>query len=114
MNEKFEVVFLIKAIEFIENLDVKARIKILYNIDKARWTNDPKLFKKLNGEIWEFRTKYEGFQYRLFAFWDKTGDAHTLVITTLGLIKKTDKIPRNEIIKAEKIRLDYFKNKDSE
>jgi len=24
-----------------------------------------------------------------------------------------DKIPRNEINKAEKIRLDYFKNKDS-
>jgi len=62
MREKFEVVFLKQAIEFIENLDLKAKIKILYNIDKARWINDPKLFKKLDGEIWEFRTKYEGFQ----------------------------------------------------
>ena len=42
MEEKFEVIFLEQAIQFIENLDSKARNKILYNIDKARFINDPK------------------------------------------------------------------------
>jgi len=72
MKVKFEVLFLEQAIEFVETLDSKTRNKIYYNIDKAKLINNPKLFKKLEGEIWEFRTKYNGIQYRLFAFWDKT------------------------------------------
>lgn len=74
---KFEVIFLEQAIEFIENIDSTSRNKIYYNIDKAKLINDPKLFKKLEGEIWEFRTKYNGIQYRLFAFWDKTRGKRT-------------------------------------
>ncbi len=48
---KFEVIFLEQAIEFVENMDSKSRNKIYYNIDKAKLINDPKLFKKLEGEI---------------------------------------------------------------
>ncbi|TRZ52410.1 hypothetical protein D4S03_03500 [bacterium] len=33
--------------------------------------NDPKLFKKLHDEIWEFRVKYKTIQIRLLSFWDK-------------------------------------------
>ena len=77
MNPKFEVRFLEQAIEFIESIDSKTRNKVIYNIDKSRYENDPKLFKKLTAEIWEFRTKYRGIQYRLFAFWDKSGDSET-------------------------------------
>lgn len=113
ITEKFEVVFLKQAIEFVEQLDVKTRIKIYYNIDKARLLNDPKFFKKLAGEIWEFRTNYKGMQFRLFAFWDKTGETRTLVIATHGMIKKVHKVPKNEIDKAENIRLKYFKNKNT-
>ncbi|TAG64358.1 MAG: type II toxin-antitoxin system RelE/ParE family toxin, partial [Runella slithyformis] len=29
---------------------------------------DPKLFKKLQNDIWELRTKFGGLQIRLFAF----------------------------------------------
>ena len=47
MKSKFDVIFLEQAIEFVENLDSKTRTKIIYNIDKARLLNDPKLFKKL-------------------------------------------------------------------
>jgi len=108
MKEKFEVVFLEQAIEFIEKLDHKSRNKIFYNIDKAKLVNDPKLFKKLKGEIWEFRTKYQGKQHRLFAFWDKTKPKETLVISTHGIIKKVSKVPKSEIVKAEKIRTEYF------
>jgi len=53
MNPKFEVIFLEQAIEFMEKIDHKPKAKIYYNIDKSKLTNDPKLFKKLESEIWE-------------------------------------------------------------
>lgn len=110
MKTKFEVIFLEQAIEFLEKLDSKSRNKIYYNIDKSKLINDPKLFKKLKDEIWEFRTKYNGIQYRLFAFWDKTEKTETLVISTHGIVKKVSKVPKTEIEKAEKIRKEYFNN----
>ncbi len=113
MKVKFEVIFLEQAIEFVETLDSKTRNKIYYNIDKAKLINNPKLFKKLEGEIWEFRTKYNGIQYRLFAFWDKTERTDTLVISTHGIIKKVSKVPKYEIEKAKKIRLEYFNFKNA-
>ncbi len=85
---------------------------MFYNIDLAEQTNDPKLFKKLKKDIWEFRTQYLGLQIRLLAFWDKTGDKETLVFATHGFIKKVDKVPANEIDRAVKIRERYFNNKN--
>jgi hypothetical protein len=82
--------------------------KILYNIDLAEQTNDPKLFKKLQNDIWEFRTKFAGIQIRLLAFWDKSNNKETLVIATHGFIKKVDKVPTNEIERAERLRINYF------
>jgi len=108
---KFHVVFLDEANEFLDRLDEKARAKIFYNIWKARGTNDPELFKKLQDEIWEFRTKFKKTYYRLFAFWDKSDKINTVVISTHGLIKKTDKIPTSEIERAEKLREKYFNEK---
>lgn len=58
----YETKFLEEADEFISGLDQKAITKIFYNIDLAEQTNDPKLFKKLQNEIWEFRTKFAGLQ----------------------------------------------------
>lgn len=108
MKSKFEVVFLERAIDFMSKLDVKARRKIYYNLDKARLENNPKLFKKLTDDIWEFRTLYQGVQYRLFAFWDRTKETETLVIATHGMVKKVSKVPKSEIDKASKIRTVYF------
>ncbi len=107
----FETKFLDEADEFIAKLDLKTIKKILYNIDLAEHTNDPKLFKKLQGDIWEFRTKFAGIQIRLLAFWDKTESKDTLVIATHGFIKKVDKVPANEIRRAIKLREKYFDNK---
>lgn len=107
----FRTRFLEEADKFISELDPKSAIKVLYNIDLAEQTNDPKLFKKLQSEIWELRTQYAGFQLRLLAFWDKTEEQDTLVIATHGFIKKVDKIPKNEIQRAIKIRDKYFDNK---
>jgi phage-related protein len=108
--QRFNPIFLEEADEFLEELDVKIKTKILFNIGKAQQLNDPKLFKKLTTEIWEFRTKYENLQYRLFAFWDKRDRQDTLVICTHGMIKKTDKVPPKEIEKAERVRKYYFEN----
>lgn len=108
MNKLFEVIFLDEAFEFLKGLDRKHYEKILYNIRKAQTQHDPELFKKLNSEIWEFRTVYQGIQYRLLAFWDKTSKTQTLVISTHGIIKKRSKVPDNEIQKATEQRTRYF------
>lgn len=109
---KFRVEFLEDVKDFLDGLDEKARDKIFYNIWKARSTNDKELFKKLQDEIWEFRTKFNKTYFRLFAFWDKTDKEDTVVISTHGLIKKTDKIPQSEIDKAEKLREKYLIDKN--
>ena len=111
MIRKFDVQFLEEALEFLDNLEEKARYKVIYNIQKARITSDAELFRKLKGEIWEFRTLFNKMHYRLFAFWDRTDKTETLVISTHGLIKKTDKTPVNEIEKADRIRKKYFEQK---
>ena len=107
----FETRFLEEANEFIAELDSKAARKIFYNIDLAEQTNDPRLFKKLTNEIWELRTKFGGLQIRLLAFWDKTDNHETLVIATHGFIKKVDKVPENEIDRANRLRNKYFEGK---
>ncbi len=111
MTDKFQIILLEEAIEFIDSLDLKTRKKIYYNLDKAKQENDPKLFKKLTDDIWEFRTKYNGLQYRLFAFWDKTDKNETLVISTHGIIKKVNRVPKSDIEKAIKIKITYFQLK---
>ena len=112
MQYKFRVEFLEEANQFLDGLDEKARDKIFYNIWKSRSTNDKELFKKLKDEIWEFRTLFNKTYYRLFAFWDKTNKDDTVVVSTHGLIKKTDKIPQAEIDKAEFLRTNYFNDKN--
>jgi phage-related protein len=107
----FQTIFLEEADKFILGLDSKTVKKILYNIDLAEQTNDPKLFKKLQNNIWEFRTNYAGFRIRLLAFWDKSVEKDTLVFATHGFIKKVDKVPKNEIERALRIREKYFNNK---
>jgi phage-related protein len=107
----FQTRFLEEADRFIASLDSKAVRKVLYNIDLAQQTNDPKLFKKLQKDIWEFRTRFGGHQIRLLAFWDKTAGKETLVLATHGFIKKTDKVPANEIERATRIRVKYFESK---
>lgn len=104
----FQTEFLDEAVSFIEELDSKTRKKVLYNIDLAEQTNDPKLLKKLHNDIWEFRTLFGGIQIRLLAFWDKSENARTLVIATHGFVKKQNKIPAKEISRAIRLREIYL------
>ena len=111
MDKLFDIIFLDDAFEFLSGLEKKHYEKILYNIRKSQITNDPELFKKLTDDVWEFRTLYQGLQYRLLAFWDKTLPQETLVISTHGFVKKSSKVPENEIQKATNIRTKYFLNR---
>ena len=110
---KFNVEFLEEALEFLDNLDEKVRDKIIYNITKARFSSDKELFKKLTEEIWEFRTLFNKTHYRLFAFWDKSEKDRALVILTHGLIKKTEKTPKADLVKSQRLRKSYFESKTS-
>lgn len=107
----FETRFLEEADKFIAGLDPKAVRKIFFNIDLAEQTNNPRLFKKLQKDIWELRVRFGSNQIRLLAFWDKSDDKHTLVLATHGFIKKVDKVPLKEIERAINIRIKYFQNK---
>ena len=111
MTKRFETKLLKEAFEFIEKQNIKARKKIFQNIRRAEQQSDPKFFKKLTDNIWEFRTLYSGIQYRLLAFWDKEDKTETIVFATHGIIKKTSKVDKKEIDKADKIRKEYLKNK---
>ena len=106
--KNFNTIFLESADEFVRLLDNKTQKKLFQNIRMAENTNNPKFFKKLNSDIWEFRVRFSNQQIRLLAFWDKSEKENTLVIATNGFVKKTQKTPQKEITKAEQIRKQYF------
>jgi len=105
----FEVKFLESAKEFLDSLEDKPRDKIVYNIWKSKSIKDDELLKKLEDDIWEFRTLYNKIAYRLFAFWDET--EKSMIVATHGIVKKTDKTPKKEIEKAKQLRVEYYKSK---
>ena len=47
----------------------------------------------------------------MLAFWDKSDNKKNLVIATNAFTKKVDKVPTNEIERAERLREKYFQNK---
>lgn len=110
-QQKFKVLISEEVDKFLEKVNIKARTKIIYNINLvASGAINKDLFKKLDGsDLWEFRTIYAGISYRLLAFFDN--DSQALIITTHGFIKKSQKTPQREIDKANAIRNQYFKQK---
>jgi len=48
MKERFRVELLEDAAKFLEEQETKTREKVLFNMWKARNSNDKELFKKLN------------------------------------------------------------------
>lgn len=110
-GRRIKIAFMDAAREFVSSLPEKVQKKITYNLLKVEGGEmDKELFKKLeNSEIWEFRTLFNGICYRLFAFWDTEMEA--LVIATHGIVKKTQKTPKREIEKTERLRKEYFNSK---
>lgn len=98
-----------EAKDFVRSLPEKAQKKVTYNIKKVEGGEmDKDLFKKLNENIWELRTSYNGMCYRLLAFWDR--EKHALIIATHGFVKKSWKVPQKEIDRAEAFMRLYYSN----
>jgi phage-related protein len=112
INYRFNVRLLPEAISFLDQLSEKTRDKVLYSIWKARALIDPELFKKVDSEIWEFRTHYDDQQIRMLSFWEKAIKLNALVVVTHGFIKKTAKLPLSELNHAMNLRLKYVQNEN--
>ena len=82
MNYNFRIEFLEEVLKFLDSLDQNSRDKVYYNIWKSRSKNDPELFKKIDDDIWEFRTNLGNKYIRLLAFWNKVDKQDTLVIAS--------------------------------
>ncbi len=69
-----------------------------------------KYFKHLSGTngLWEIRVAVSNGIFRIFCFFDKGN----MVILLGGFQKKSQKTPRNEILKAERLKKEYFENKE--
>lgn len=106
---RFNVEFLKDAFLFLQTLESNAQEKVLENIRIARIKSDPRLLKKVNKEIWEFRTRYRSSQIRLLAFWDKR--KKSLIVCTHGFVKKSQKINSKELNRAMKLRSKYLNDK---
>jgi phage-related protein len=96
--------------DFIDSLNPKAQEKTLWTLRLLKELDNLRepYFKKLTGtsDIWECRVQFSTNIYRIFFFFDQKD-----VALTHGFIKKANKTPKNEIIRAENIKKDYLKRK---
>jgi phage-related protein len=113
MDKPIEVIFLNQAEDFVDSLEEKARRKLFHAIRKTKDRLIGDWFKKMKGSdgIFEFCVDDNGKFYRLFAFWDTEYPKETLIVGTHGLIKKSNKTPKDDIRKAEQIKREYFEEK---
>ena len=116
MEKPIEVIFLPLAERFVGSVEPKARKKLFQGIRKTKERLKGEWFSKMKGSdgIFEFRFDENGKFYRLFAFWDNEGEIETLIAGTHGIVKKTNKTPKDEIRKAERIKREYFEEKNLE
>ena len=113
MNKEIEIVFLKDAEKYYTKLPQKIKDKLTVSFTKTKMGYKGEWFEKLKNSngIFEFRTRDENKFYRVFAFWDGTGENKTLIVGTHGLDKKSNKTPPKEIKKAEQIKREYFNSK---
>jgi len=108
------IIFLPQTEDFVEELDIKAKRKLFFAIRKTKERIIGQWFTKLKSSegIYEFRFDESDKFYRLFVFWDTDGATDTLIVGTHGIAKKTNQTPKEEIKKAERIRREYFEEKN--
>lgn len=96
----------VPMIKFLDNLSLKERAKIFAYIDKLVELKNsgiqPKenLSKYLDDGIFELRVSFENRIARSLYFYE----SEKRIIFTHGFLKKSQKIPKNEIEKAKAIR----------
>jgi phage-related protein len=111
MEKEYQVIFytniqgcsLVK--EFLDSLPDKAKGKALLWIQKLEQEgpNLPRPYADIaRGKIRELRVILASIHYRFLYFF-----YHKYIVITHGFIKKTDKIPDNEIRRAHMFMLDF-------
>lgn len=99
--------------EFLDSLPGKIAQKVTWVLSLLEDLDvlPSQYFKKLVGseEIWECRVQFGSNAYRLFCFF-----INSVVVLTHGFIKKSRKIPKKEIEKAEFYRQDFLRRRNSE
>ncbi len=100
--------------EFLEQQRPKVRrkiLEILQFIEKIQMIPEVYL-KKIEGTdgLYEVRIQAASDIFRVFCFFD----SGRLVVLLSGFQKKTDKTPRREIDKAERLMKEYYKEKNKE
>lgn len=97
--------------EFYSSLtkDVQKKIDWTFELIKVAGKIPKKFFEHLTGTdgIYEVRVEYESNIYRILCFFDKGN----LVVLINSFQKKTQKTPPNEIKLAEKLKKQYFTDK---
>jgi phage-related protein len=101
-------------VEFYNQQDLSVQTKIEYVLDLVRFERQIpiKFFKKLDGtiDIYEVRIITSQKSIRILCFQED----RNLIILTNGFIKKTQKTPKKEIKLAEKLKIEYLKQKGDE
>jgi len=99
-------------IEFYQkqNKKVKGKIQYVFELLKQVEKVPSKFLKHLEGTngLYEIRIEYQSNIYRIFCCFDKG----RLVVLFNGFQKKTQKTPKKEIEKAEKLMKLYFRRKN--
>ncbi len=95
--------------KFIEKLTFKEREKIDYGLALLRIVDrmPAKFVKHIRDGLYELRTEYNGNIYRVFFIFDEG----RIVVLFNGFHKKTQKTPQNEILKALRIKEEYYEYK---
>ena len=99
-------------INFFNELDAKVKLKFNWTLQLIATLDrvPQKYLKHLAGAsgLYEVRVEVGSNIYRVFCFFDE----ENLVVMMNGFQKKTQKTPKNEIELAEKIKKEYFNEKN--
>ena len=115
-NRFFRHIFYYKDyyLEFFEGLKPEVKNKFNWTLQLIATVDriPAKYFKHLSGSsgLYEIRVEVGTDIYRVFCFFDQ----EKLIILVNGFQKKTQKTPRTELDRAEKIKKEYFDEKDNE
>ena len=99
----------IPIIDFLDSLSIKERALILKNIEKLieyknnNYSLSPKFTKYLRDGIFELKVELQNKTSRSLYFYEK----NQMIIFTNGFIKKSQKTPSKEMLKAMTIKEAY-------
>jgi phage-related protein len=96
----------------VQKEPVQRKIDFVLNLLKHIERVPDKFFRHMEGSkgLFEIRVKVGSDIFRIFSFFDEG----TLVVAINGFQKKTQKTPKNELERAEKIKKEYFNDKNNQ